>query len=93
MPEFNILQQKIIDALNSKGATIQCPFCHHTEWSVVGEVISLQIASTDGSIRLPAPFIPSVGVVCSHCGYIRLHTLSALNINIEDLDKLEKKNV
>jgi hypothetical protein len=87
MSEFNPLQQKIVDAMTSKGVTDECPFCHHKEWAVIGEVISVQIASFDGSVRLPAPFIPSAGLVCSHCGYIRLHTLPALNIKISDLEK------
>jgi uncharacterized Zn finger protein len=91
MSEFNFLQQKIIDSLQKKKVGTTCPSCGQNEWAIIDQVVSVQIADINGGVRLPAPFIPSAGLICNSCGFVRVHALLQLGIDLEELKMGFKK--
>ena len=44
-------------------------------------VVSLPVAEAESVYRIPPPFVPSGGLVCNNCGFVRLHALLPLSID------------
>ena len=76
-------RELIINALTEKKANPVCPSCGHNNWAVIDEIVSITVAPSGDSYPIPAPFVPTAGMICNNCGHIRFHSLGALGINME----------
>ena len=77
-------QQKIIDELNKRGAKQPCPRCRNKNFALLDGYFnqhiqeSIPVSATD--IINKGPFISSLVVVCTRCGYFSQHALSVLEL-------------
>ena len=77
-------QQKIIELLRKRGAKLPCPRCKNRNFTILDGYFnqpiqkSIPVSITD--ITNEGPFISSVVVVCTRCGYLSQHALSVLGL-------------
>jgi hypothetical protein len=80
---------KIINALTERGAVLPCPRCGNKNFTLLdGYINSLVQPEVTSGIILGGPTVPTVGVVCSRCGYLCQHAIGALGL----LPKTENTN-
>ena len=74
-------RRAIADALVEKGATLACPRCGTKQFSIAdGFVFNSLQPGLQPTFTLGGPFVPSVLVLCEHCGYVVQHALGALGL-------------
>lgn len=73
------LQKRVIEALKVKAPDTTCPLCHTNRWNVVPGTLLLGLKSSSqyGSSYIQNG-LPSVAIVCLHCGNTHLLNLSVL---------------
>lgn len=70
--------QAIVDALNTRGADLDCPRCKNENFQIAGET-AVPLNWTPHN-QEPTPYIQVVIVVCSKCGYLAHHALGSLGL-------------
>ncbi|EMV9318616.1 hypothetical protein AADU72_004187 [Vibrio vulnificus] len=74
-----ISHDKIIAALEERGATQPCARCGKQQFDVISTAnISLQQSAS--TMVVGGPSIPSVYVGCRNCGSLAIHALGALGL-------------
>lgn len=73
-------QQRLIEALRERGANANCEICGKNNWAIVDQAVSVQVTDLSGAWSIPPPQIPAAGMVCNHCGNIRLFALGVLGL-------------
>lgn len=71
-----ITQENLRDLLAARGALKPCPACGARNWMLVkehGKAPSIPFVMDDGSTVIPQTHIPATAMICSNCGFIRLH--------------------
>ncbi len=76
-------KEKIAAKLYEKGVNQPCPRCASFNFEVVGQTL-LALAENPQNIIVGGPAVPSAIIACSHCGFITLHAISALNLMLDD---------
>jgi hypothetical protein len=76
-PDF---RQKLLAALQERKINATCEVCGHNNWAAIDQAVSVQITDLSGGFSIPPPQIPAGGLVCNHCGNIRLFALGALGL-------------
>ena len=59
----------------------ECPMCLNRQFTIVDSYITMPVA--DEYQKLSPLFkraIPSVGVICTRCGYISIHSMSVMKL-------------
>lgn len=77
------VEQQIIEAIQRKAPRLAaCPVCQTGPWLLSEGFINLIIQDFDsgGGIVLGGPTMPTVALVCSHCGHTLLFNLIALGL-------------
>ena len=81
-------KKKIIDALNSKGVKTTCPMCGNKQFAIADGYFTQNIQKNfNQGIIIGGPAIPTIGIICSNCGFISQHAIGFLG-----LLKVELKN-
>jgi hypothetical protein len=75
---------KIIAALNSKGATKSCPRCGHLHFNVLAET-TIPVNNDPTVFAITSDLIPTAIVACSNCGFLTQHALGALGLVSEEV--------
>ena len=73
-------QKKIVATLKEHGVKLQCPMCNNTRFDLLDGYFNEPIQKTIPGHVLGGPSIPSVGIVCTQCGFISHHALGALGL-------------
>jgi predicted RNA-binding Zn-ribbon protein involved in translation (DUF1610 family) len=69
---------QLISKMNEKGARGQCPICGHNNWGADDDTgILLQAWDGSGNLNI-GQGAPALAMVCANCGFIRLHSIPAL---------------
>lgn len=71
---------KLLATLQERKVNPICELCGQNNWAVVDQAVSVQITDLSGRFSIPPPQIPSAGLVCNHCGNIRLLALGVLGL-------------
>jgi hypothetical protein len=87
MPLAPDFKDKLLAALSKRGINPLCECCGKNDWTVIDQAVSVQITDLSGNLRIPAPQVPSAGLVCNNCGNIRLFALGVLNLLPKEEDK------
>jgi predicted RNA-binding Zn-ribbon protein involved in translation (DUF1610 family) len=72
--EYNI--ERAMAALEQAGAKLDCPSCGGQDWSRNPDPVALPTMVPDGNL-LPAA--PAYMLVCTKCGFVRLHSTKTLH--------------
>ena len=72
-------RNKIIKALEAKGAKQPCSRCNHKVFEIVGET-SILFQNDPNSYTIGGPSIATVIVGCPNCGHVWQHALGTLNL-------------
>lgn len=71
-------KHRIFDALRARGAG-SCPRCQDSQWTV-SEYSMIEVQATMARHPSETTTIPSIMIVCEHCGFIAQHALQPLGI-------------
>ena len=71
-------KHRIISALKARGAG-SCPRCRDSQWTV-SEYSMIEVQATMDRHSAETTTIPSIMIVCEHCGFISQHALQPLGI-------------
>ena len=78
-------KREIIEILHKRGAKLPCPRCKNKNFAIIDGYFnqfiqgSIPVSITD--IINGGPFISSIVVVCTRCGYLSQHALSVLGLS------------
>jgi hypothetical protein len=86
MPEKpRLTLEEAIDALNTRGASTECPVCGGVRWGPVGALgnllITLPAITPDGEVVQTSDQLGGINafaLTCKTCGFIRLHAEQVL---------------
>jgi ribosomal protein L37E len=73
------LPVKVPAALSEKKTNPACISCGSNSWAVIPKIVTITLSEGDGFI-MPPPNVPATALICTHCGFIRLHSLIALGL-------------
>lgn len=59
---------------------MECPICHNKQFVISDGYFNSSIQGNLNGMRLGGPSIPSIGLICSKCGFISHHALGALGL-------------
>jgi predicted RNA-binding Zn-ribbon protein involved in translation (DUF1610 family) len=71
---------KIIKALEERGAVNPCPRCGKEEFTVANAYFNQPLQDSIATINLGGPTIPCAVVICENCGFISQHALGYLGL-------------
>lgn len=88
MPNLsNPEKERIINALNSRGAVKPCPRCGNNEFNLIDGYFNQSIQFELTGLSIGGPSIPSIIVVCSKCGYMSQHAMGSLGLLPQEKSK------
>ena len=77
-------QDKILERLEELEAKQQCHRCRNEEFALLDGFLNHQLtAAPNHGGGLGAPLISTVGLVCTNCGNLVMHTVGILDIGLE----------
>jgi hypothetical protein len=77
-----ITPDEIKDFITAKTTNKFCPICAKGDWEIMGgpgAIPAIVGMDDNGGIGFPARTIPLVVLACTHCAYIRLHSLGMIS--------------
>ena len=74
-------RNKVIAALEARGAKLPCSRCGHSQFEIVGGT-TLPLQNDPNVLSIGGPSIPTVIVGCSKCGHVWHHALGSLGLKI-----------
>ena len=84
-------KQKIIRALEERGAILPCPRCGNNSFTLLDGYFNQTLQTELKGIVLGGPSVPSVVVACNRCGYLSQHALGALGLLQSEESKNDKQ--
>ena len=84
-------KQKIIKALESKGAVRPCPRCGSNQFALVAGYFNHFIQSGLIGVSIGGPSVPTAVVACNNCGWLAEHALGALGLLPKETPAKEEK--
>lgn len=73
-------KQRIIQALEERGAKLPCPRCGNQQFTLIDGYFNQTIQTELKGIVIGGPSVPSIVVACTRCGYLSQHALGALGL-------------
>lgn len=75
-------KERIITALRTHGVShIKCPICNNeTSFSVVDGYFAHSLQGDFNNIVLGGQSVPTIGIICSRCGFISQHAIGILGL-------------
>lgn len=73
-------QQQIVDRLRELGATLPCPRCTTTSFSLVDELAVVPVHPQVGRSPVDGLALPAILLMCNQCGFLSSHVLTKLGL-------------
>ncbi|MDR1492682.1 MAG: hypothetical protein LBT05_08165 [Planctomycetaceae bacterium] len=80
------IREKIIEELPD---TFCCPMCHNNDFSIADGYFLNNLQEQLYAYQLTTTALPTIGLICNHCGFVSQHALGILGL----LPSQEGKNV
>ncbi|MCL2647766.1 MAG: hypothetical protein FWD61_12270 [Phycisphaerales bacterium] len=80
MPVFDNYAPVVIQALQAKGLSGDCPMCKKNQWVVHEVPVSIPVYEGSGQVKFPGTSMPMAAMICRNCGFSALHSLGALGL-------------
>jgi ribosomal protein L37E len=59
-----------------------CPMCGQGNWNMQDELVACVTTSLQGGMAMGGPMVPTIQVICTHCGFVSFHAVGALGVNL-----------
>jgi hypothetical protein len=73
-------KEQIIKLLEEHGVKSICPMCRNKQFQLADGYFNQAIQETIPGVAIGGTTVPSVAIVCVHCGFISQHALGALGL-------------
>ncbi len=74
-------KKRILEAIVNRVPQLECPMCHHQQFTIADGYVVDSIQDDYKNIILGGrKMIPSILLVCTHCGFISKHSLGVLGL-------------
>jgi hypothetical protein len=80
-------KQEIIQKLNERIQVLTCPMCHQHSFVIADGYFSHFLQDDMKDVSIGGSSIPTIAIVCTHCGFVSQHALGVLGM----LPKNEEK--
>lgn len=72
---------KIINRLSERISSFECPICHNKTFNIVdGYFIQRLQKQVNEYVIGAGPFMPSIAIVCTNCGFMSQHNIGVLGL-------------
>ena len=72
--------EKILEILDGKGIKYKCPMCGHVGFILAQGYFKHFLDTKLKGVALGGPSVPTVGLICSNCGFISQHAVGMLEL-------------
>ena len=73
-------KKQIAKALTERIGTIICPICHHSHYTLLDGYFTSSLQNGYKGIEIGGRMLPSVMIVCNHCGHLDNFSLGVLGL-------------
>src|SRR5690242_12824385 len=80
MPIFDNYAPVVIQALQTRGLSGDCPMCKKNQWVVHEVPTSVPVYEASGQVKFPGTSMPMAVMICRNCGFASFHSLGALGL-------------
>lgn len=80
MAVFDNYAPVVIQALQAKSLTGDCPMCKKNQWVVHEVPVSVPVYEISGQVKFPGTSMPMAAMICRNCGFSSFHSLGALGL-------------
>lgn len=82
-------KEKIISELNNRinSGNLRCPMCGNQHFVIADGYFNTAMQDSLTGFVIGGPTIPSIPIICNHCGFISSHALGILGLLPEHNDK------
>ena len=75
----NELIKKLDEKFKLSGKPLKCPMCTNTNFTIADGYFNNTLQENLSSIALGGTSIPTIGIVCTNCGFLSQHALGTIN--------------
>lgn len=87
-------KKQIAKALTERIGAIVCPICRHSQYTLLDGYFASSLQNGYKGIEMGGRVLPSVMIVCNHCGHLDNFSLGVLGLmENENTDTNESINV
>ena len=87
MPIPESRRQEYAAALQERVPALSCPICHRNAFQLMEGHVLHALQDTVTTSTFGGPAVPSVGIVCSHCGFVSTFALGVLGFDPSSGDR------
>lgn len=80
MAVFDNYAPAVIQALQSRGLTGDCPMCKKNQWVIHEVPVSIPVYETTGRVQTGGTSMPMAAMICRSCGFSGFFSLGALGL-------------
>jgi hypothetical protein len=80
MAVFENYAPAVIQALQTRGLTGECPLCKKNQWVVHEVPVSIPVYESAGNVQFPGTSMPMAAMICRNCGWSGFFSLGALGL-------------
>lgn len=73
-------KRQLADALSKRLGNLVCPMCHQSRYTLIDGYVSEPVQEDYKKVVLGGKMIPTVMLVCNHCGHIDRFALGVLGL-------------
>ena len=70
----------VVQALQARGLTGDCPMCKKNQWVIHDVPVSMPVYEASGSVQYPGTSMPMAAMICRSCGFAGFFSLGALGL-------------
>lgn len=83
-------KQKIISRLHDKIQSLECPMCHQRGFIIADGYFANYLQDSLSKMQIGGASIPTIAIVCSHCGFVSQHAVGMLGLLPKDNENNSK---
>jgi hypothetical protein len=80
MPFSEEMKHRVASALATKGVRMPCPRCGTNAWTLVDGFLVHPLTDDVNQIIIGGRSLPTVALVCNHCGYVTEYAAVLLGV-------------
>ena len=84
-------KEELIAELKKRGVPRACPMCSRNKWTMADGYFNTTLQTNLTGVSIGGLGIPSIGIICSNCGFISHHALGILGQLPKESATEEKK--